>query len=125
MKSEQEIKQINMPEFLGDHYGLKFYSAGDQYVSVSPFKKVNKLAFFIRKVDGTWKFKDIVCNCEGSIIDFVIKKEGYSTISQEMSSSGVTSFLALRPTTSSRKRGWRPFPGREILILSRLKRAPF
>lgn len=82
------VKGLNMVDFLSNHYGLDFSghrgSCGDQPRCLSPFKEESKASFFVREIDGHWLFKDFSGGHGGSLIDFVLYKEGLSEVSQAL-----------------------------------------
>jgi hypothetical protein len=92
----EEVKRLNMVDFLSRHYGLDF-SKGDvsahsggqggqcQYCCLSPFKEERKPSFFVREVEGHWLFKDFSSGHGGSLIDFVLLKEGFAHVWEALS----------------------------------------
>ncbi len=119
----EEVKRLNMVEFLSGHYGLNFSKDGvagnsvGQYCCLSPFKEEATASFFIREVDGHWLFKDFSSGHGGSLIDFVLLKEGFGQVREALShiehllggkrggSGGQGSFpLSSSPPTSIPKR---------------------
>jgi transposase-like protein len=89
----EEVKRIDMVDFLSRHYGLDFSKGGvsvsipggGQYCCLSPFKEERKPSFFIREVDGHWLFKDFCSGHGGSLIDFVVIKEGFGSVREALS----------------------------------------
>ncbi len=87
----EEVKQLNMVDFLSRHYGLDFSKdgvwahSGGQYCCLSPFKGERKASFFVREVDGHWLFKDFCSGHGGSLIDFVLLKEGFGQVFEALS----------------------------------------
>jgi len=76
-----KIKCLDMVDFLNQHYGISFQSSGSGYVSVSPFTNEKNPSFVVRQLDdGHWLFKDFSSGNGGSLIDFVLLKEGYSEV---------------------------------------------
>jgi hypothetical protein len=81
----EEIKQLNMVDFLIRHYSLDFSKGGisvsapggGQYCCLSPFKFKDERnpSFFVCEVGGHWLFKDFYSSYGGSLIDFVFQKE--------------------------------------------------
>ena len=67
----ENLKQMNLVEFLTEHYGLTFKMSGSGYVAHSPFGADTKASFFVRRVEGHWLFKDFSSGLGGSIIDLV------------------------------------------------------
>jgi DNA primase len=83
MLSIEEIKSLNMVEFLSSQYGLDFRRQGDSYVCLSPFNEEKEPSFKVRQLgDGHWLFKDFSSNRGGSLIDFVIEKEGFVRVEE-------------------------------------------
>jgi DNA primase len=82
--SAEDSKRIDLVEFLSNHYGMKFSYSGNRYVSLSLFSEEKKPSFFVRQVDGRWLFKDFSGGQGGSIIDFVLLKEGFSEVSEAL-----------------------------------------
>ena len=82
--SIERMKSLNMVEFLIDHYGMRFSRCGNQYISLSPFVIEKKPSFFVGKVGNHWLFKDFSSGYGGSLIDFVLLKEGFSKVSQAL-----------------------------------------
>ncbi len=88
----EEIKQLNMVDFLTRHYGLDFSKGGvsvsipggGQYCCLSPFKDERHPSFFVREVDGYWLFKDFSSGHGGSLIDFVLLKEGFGNVREAL-----------------------------------------
>jgi len=90
----EEVKGLNMVDFLSRYYGLNFsksgvdgYSGGQggQYCCLSPFKEEGNASFFVREVEGHWLFKDFCSGHGGSLIDFVLLKEGFGDVWQALS----------------------------------------
>jgi len=67
----ETYKQVNLVEFLAEHYGLKFKRSGSGYVAGSPFGADKTPSFFVRQLGGRWLFKDFSSGLGGSIIDLV------------------------------------------------------
>ena len=84
MLSCEEIKSLDMVEFLSRYYGLAFSSVGSEYACLSPFNDEQKASFFVGLVDGHWLFHDFSSGHSGSLIDFVQLKEGFSQVSEAM-----------------------------------------
>jgi DNA primase len=82
--SVDQVKGLNIVELLSRHYGLKFKNRGGQQVSLSPFSEESEPSFFVRKVSGHWLFKDYSSGSGGSIIDFVLLKEGFTEVSEAL-----------------------------------------
>jgi len=77
------VKGLNMVDFLSRHYDLDF--SGDTAPRcISPFKEESSASFFVREIDGHWLFKDFAGGYGGSLIDFVLYKEGFSEVSQAL-----------------------------------------
>jgi len=77
----ENVKRIDMVDFLTSHYGLSFTGKGRQYACLSPFKEEKSPSFFVRQVDGHWLFKDFSSGHGGSLIDFVLLKENLCEVS--------------------------------------------
>ena len=71
----EELKRMNLVEFLTRHYGLEFRRSGAAYVCGSPFQQERHPSFFVRLVGEHWLFKDFSSGYGGSIFDFVRIKE--------------------------------------------------
>ncbi len=67
----ETYKQMNLVEFLAEHYGLIFKKSGSGYVAKSPFGEDKTPSFFVRKLGNRWLFKDFSSGLGGSIIDLV------------------------------------------------------
>ena len=67
----EALKQMNLVDFLTEHYGLKFSSSGSGYIASSPFGADRNPSFFVRQLEGRWLFKDFSSGLGGSIIDLV------------------------------------------------------
>lgn len=80
----EEIKSLDMVEFLNRYYGLAFNAVGSEYACLSPFNDEQKASFFVGLVDGHWLFHDFSSGHSGSLIDFVQLKEGFSQVSEAM-----------------------------------------
>jgi hypothetical protein len=78
------IKGLNMIDLLCVHYGMKFKLVGGEYVCISPFTDEREPSFFVRQVDGHWLFKDFSSGYGGSIIDFVLLKEGFGKVKEAL-----------------------------------------
>ena len=79
------VKGLNMVDFLSRHYGLDFSDpGGGQPRCLSPFKAESNGSFFVREIGGHWLFKDFSSGYGGSLIDFVLYKEGFSEVSQTL-----------------------------------------
>jgi len=76
------IKGLNMVELLRDHYGMDFKRVGGEYVCLSPFTDERDASFYVRQVNGHWLFKDFSSGHGGSIIDFVLLKEGLDEVGE-------------------------------------------
>ena len=85
MISIEQVKRLNMVELLTNHYHMKFHRVGGRYGSLSPFTQEKNPSFFVsQETDGHWLFKDFSSGNAGSIIDFVLIKEGFSNISEAL-----------------------------------------
>lgn len=93
------IKRLDMVEFLNRYYGLDFSNSnsmshgkfgrhGRQYCCLSPFTKESQGSFFVREVDDHWLFKDFSSGYGGSLIDFILLKEGFSQVSEALNHIG-------------------------------------
>lgn len=88
------VKRLDMVEFLNRYYGLDFSNSmshskfGRQYCCLSPFTKERRGSFFVREVDGHWLFKDFSSGYGGSLIDFILLKEGFSQVSEALNHIG-------------------------------------
>lgn len=82
--SIEEIKSVNMIEFLTHHYGMKFSPSGTQYVCLSPFTNEQKPSFSVGYYNGHWLFKDFSSGYGGSLIDFVVLKENSPNVSEAL-----------------------------------------
>ncbi len=85
MRSVEEIKRLNMVDLLSNHYGMVFQTKGNQHLCLSPFNSEREPSFFVRRLeDGHWLFKDFSSGHGGSLIDFVLLKEGFSKVSDTL-----------------------------------------
>jgi len=82
--SVDDVKGLDLVEFLTHHYGMRFCPVGDSHASLSVFTGETEPSFFVRQVDGHWLFKDFSSGHAGSIIDFVLVKEGLSEVSEAL-----------------------------------------
>ncbi len=82
------VKGLDMVEFLSSHYDLDFSghggSGGGRHCCFSPFKEESRGSFFVREVNGHWLFKDFSSGYGGSLIDFVLLKEGFCGVSEAL-----------------------------------------
>ena len=76
------LKQVNLVDFLRDHYGLECRRVGSGYVMSSPFADDRQPSFSVREQAGRWLFKDFSSGLGGSIIDLVGALEGLSSVGQ-------------------------------------------
>ena len=67
----EAFKQLNLVDFLTEHYGLRFKPSGSGYVASSPFGADQEPSFFVRQLGDRWLFKDFSSGLGGSIIDLV------------------------------------------------------
>ena len=67
----ETYKQMNLVDFLSEHYGLKFRKSGSGFVASSPFGTDKRPSFFVRQLGSHWLFKDFSSGLGGSIIDLV------------------------------------------------------
>ncbi|HOW86908.1 MAG TPA: AAA family ATPase [Candidatus Aminicenantes bacterium] len=67
------LKRVDLPGFVSRHYGLRISNSG---AALCPFHEDNhpSLSFFNK--NGIWGWKCHACDIGGSIMDFVMKKEG-------------------------------------------------
>ena len=102
------LKQLNLVDFLREHYGLEFQRVGSGYVTRSPFTADRQPSLTVREQDGRWLFKDFSSGLGGSIIDLVGALEGLNDVGQairrvrELVGGTVTGPLPL-PTTSGER----------------------
>jgi DNA primase len=78
--SVEALKQLNLVEFLLEHYGLQCKRVGSGYVTRSPFSADRQASFTVHEHEGRWLFKDFSSGLGGSIIDLVGALEGLSDI---------------------------------------------
>jgi DNA primase len=83
--SVEVLKQVNLVEFLTEHYGLQFRRRGAAFACRSPFTEESKPSFFVRLVGGHWVFKDFSSGAGGTIFDFVRMKEKLGSFSEALS----------------------------------------
>jgi DNA primase len=83
--SVEVLKQVNLVEFLTEHYGLQFRRRGAAFACRSPFTEESKPSFFVRLVGGHWVFKDFSSGAGGTIFDFVRMKENLGNFSEALS----------------------------------------
>jgi DNA primase len=81
----EALKQVNLVEFLTEHYGLEFRRRGAAFACRSPFTEDSKPSFFVRLVRGHWVFKDFSSGTGGTIFDFVRMKENLGSFSEALS----------------------------------------
>lgn len=82
----EEMKRLNLVDFLAVHYAMTFQKRGGQYACRSPFSPDKEPSFFVRQVsDGHWLFKDFSNDHGGSIIDFVLLRESLTEVSDAIS----------------------------------------
>lgn len=79
-----QLKRFDMKSLLEKWYGLTFQRKGNGYVSLSPFTAETNASFVVRCVDGVWLFKDFSSDKGGSLIDFVLLKEGFGDVSEAL-----------------------------------------
>ena len=82
--SVEALKQVNLVEFLSQHYGLKFRRRGTAFACCSPLTEESSPSFFVRLVDGHWLFKDFSGGTGGTIFDFVRMKEKLGSFSEAL-----------------------------------------
>jgi DNA primase len=83
--SVEALKQVNLVEFLRQHYGLVFQRRGAAFACCSPFTGESSPSLFVRQVGGHWVFKDFSGGGGGSIFDFVQIKENLGSFSEALS----------------------------------------
>jgi len=76
----EALKQMNLVDFLTEHYGLNFKRSGSGYVTSSPLGAEKNPSFFVRQLEGRWLFKDFSSGLGGSIIDLVGHLENLSGV---------------------------------------------
>jgi transposase len=81
----EAIKRMGMREFLHSHYGMTFERCGEGYRCLSPFTQERDPSFIVREVEGRWLFKDFSSGHGGSLIDFVMVREGLADAAAAMS----------------------------------------
>ena len=75
----EAIKRMDMVDILTLYYGLSFTRKGEGHVCLSPFTDEKEASFFVREVDGHWLYKDFSGDSSGTMIDFVMHKEGLNS----------------------------------------------
>lgn len=80
--SIESLKQVNLVDFLREHYGLECKRVGSGFVMSSPFAADRQPSFSVREEAGRWLFKDFSSGLGGSIIDMVSALEGLSDAGQ-------------------------------------------
>jgi DNA primase len=80
----EALKQVNLVEFLSQHYGRRFVRRGAAFACCSPFTAESNPSFFVRLVGGHWLFKDFSSGAGGSILDFVQMKEKLQSFSEAL-----------------------------------------
>jgi DNA primase len=83
--SVEALKQVNLVEFLTEHYGLQFRRRGAAFACRSPFSEDSNPSFLVRLVKGHWLFKDFSSGAAGTIFDFVRMKEGLGSFADALS----------------------------------------
>lgn len=78
----EDVKGLNLVDFLTRHYGLGFCRVGSEFACFSPFREEKTPSFFVRLVEGRWLFKDFSSGFGGSIFDFVQIKEEFRTFKE-------------------------------------------
>ena len=78
----EALKQVNLVDFLREHYGLECRRLGSGYMMRSPLTTDRKPSFSVREHEGRWLFKDFSSGLGGSIIDLVGALEGISDTGQ-------------------------------------------
>jgi DNA primase len=80
----EHVKGINLVDYLTLHYGLSFTRHGMTYKCLSPFTEEKDASFCVSVSGGHWLFNDYSSNKSGSILDFVMAKEGIGEISSAL-----------------------------------------
>jgi DNA primase len=78
----EALKQVNLVDFLREHYSLECQRVGSGYVTRSPFAADRQPSLTVREYEGRWLFKDFSSGLGGSIIDLVGALEGLSDAGQ-------------------------------------------
>lgn len=78
----EALKQVNLVDFLREHYGLECRRVGSGYMMSSPFAADRQPSFSVCEEGGRWLFKDFSSGLGGSIIDLVGALEGMSDAGQ-------------------------------------------
>lgn len=81
----EKVKQLNLAEFLEKNYHYNFTKKGKSNTGASPFMRERCDGFTVSYKRGHWLFHDYASGYCGSIIDFVIYKEGLSCASEALS----------------------------------------
>ena len=77
-------KQVNLVDFLSQHYGLRLSPQGGAFACCSPLTAERNPSFFVRLVNGHWLFKDFSSGAGGTIFDFVRMKEKLGSFAEAM-----------------------------------------
>ena len=81
----EQLKRLNLANFLEKVYTMAFVREGDAYVSLSPFRKETCGSFYVREeCDGHWVFKDHSSGLAGSIFDFVLAREDLQSFGEAL-----------------------------------------
>lgn len=75
MSNLDVIKQIDLAGFLGRHYGIQVGSNGG---ALCPFHDDHNPSFSVTQKNGIGLFTCHACEAKGTILDFVMRKEGLS-----------------------------------------------
>lgn len=107
----ETYKQMNLVDFLAEHYGLTFNKSGSGYVASSPFGSDKTPSFFVRKLGNHWLFKDFSSGLGGSIIDLVGHLEQLSGVGAilrrlEQLAGGFSASVTLEETSSKTSRDY-------------------
>jgi len=70
-----ELKAIDLTAFLYRHYGLRANGSG---LVLCPFHEDTKPSLSTFQKNGTWGWKCHGCGAKGTLVDFIMKKEGLS-----------------------------------------------
>ena len=68
-----QLKAIDLAGFVFSHYGFRVSSGG---AALCPFHEDKKPSLSVFQRNGNWGWKCHGCDCGGTILDFVMKKEG-------------------------------------------------
>lgn len=80
----ERAKRMNLVEFLAERYGMSFRARRGGWTALSPFTDETHPSFFVRRTGERWLFKDFSSGHGGSVIDFVMLKEGVRSVSEAL-----------------------------------------